>query len=1504
MTAFAPSYLEALQPRLCHFKESRDVRPVRFFSSVTGAEIPLGELTKPEYWVANMTSPVKFDAAMRSLLSEMGPTGKDLRAVIELGPHKALVNAVKDLISEKSPSSTWIYDPTLTRGNDGCSDLMDLAANLMAKGYHLDVAKIEAGSTGQKPATCLTDLPSYPFNLSRRYWHESRFADGPEKDSSPWQCLLGHKLPAVPGVELQCRNVFTLDDIPWLRDHVVNSQIVFPLAGYVCAVVEALQLLGDTAKSAHGFKLRNLVVGKAFVLSENQEHELFTTLKRATDSSESTSLTGTFDFQVSSWTSTGKFVEHCAGQASLDFESTGDDSLEIAHDRAGLAHELSRVREVACRDFGPQQLYEGTNRCGLAYGPHFRRVTSFKTCGDSAFGEVTVGDTSSCLPGEYEGHMTIHPTVLDAALHVGLTHLGDNRGDPTSMRAHVPVYFEELYVSSAISHQPGQVFEVYAYGPSADRRQRSTTGNMAMCEPGNDELLVNIRNMRLVDVHEDNDQARSEDMINPHKISWITHPLLNPLTERETKASPAEVAEYELLTQLSHFFVREALSRNDARPLSKPYMRNLISWMERIVSTGVDEKTVSFLATAREMPFAERERWFNQLVKDSVSAEFIIKAGRALPDVLYNDREPLEALLEDDCLYRLYDNSALFKTSRTCMSNLVDSLAYLNPSMKILEVGAGTGGFTSGVLEALTSETGSSRFEHYEYTDVSAGFFPKVKEKLQPWSSKMGFKKLDLAADVAQQGFEPEQYDLVIGALVVHATPDIEQSLKNIRRLLKPGGMIALVELCDNQQTNAGFLPFGMLPDWWLNGETGPWLTRKAWQDVVRRAGFAEIGDFWQDETANCVFWAHRDPPIASPLAPVAVVVDREPATLAETVQTHLSETLKSPVQLLTPAEAVDFDGNLICLEHPDGLSLYQWEQAQFDQAKAVILSSKNVLWVTTNEERQHRNALSAFALGVGRQIRNENASINFAVLQLDTASDGACAQVIGVVCEDTFVRCADLPNPEVEFRQRSGRIEIPRVLPARAVYANLAGRLNSGDAHSVPIDQEGTCLRATCRQPGLLNTLYFESSPACDISGEPDEDEVFIDVHATGLNFKDVVIALGRVPWEELGKECSGVVRTVGKRAAERYSPGDRVVHWGEGLFAAHARCHTSRLAKIPDGLSMEEAASLPLVFATAYECLVRVARLQKGEKVLIHAASGGVGQAAVMLAQQLGAEVFITVSTDEKKHLVCSTYGVPESHVYSSRKPESIERLARATGGVDVVLSSLSGDMVKASWKCLGIQGRFVDIGKRDALSNANLEMSPFARGASYVAVDLSLLIEHKPQYAQQLLEEVLDQAGRGVVRTVKPIMLKPIDQLEEALRFMQAGKHTGKIVIQIKKAAEVMVKQSPSMTKEFNSDATYVITGGTGGLGRAMVTWLAEHGAKNIAVLSRSGEAAMRSARWAVAAERVQSFGARIFPCKCDVGDIDSLRTALRGLDEQGAPPVKGVIHGAMVLRVSPL
>jgi NADPH:quinone reductase-like Zn-dependent oxidoreductase/ubiquinone/menaquinone biosynthesis C-methylase UbiE len=738
--------------------------------------------------------------------------------------------------------------------------------------------------------------------------------------------------------------------------------------------------------------------------------------------------------------------------------------------------------------------------------------------------------------------------------------------------------------------------------------------------------------------------------------------------------------------------------------------------------------------------------------------------------------------------------------------DLIDSLAYLKPSMKILEVGAGTGGFTSGVLQALTTqETGSSRFEHYEYTDTSPGFFSKAREKLKPWISKLGFKKLDLALDVEQQGFEPESYDLVIGALVIHATPDIEQSLRSIRRLLKPGGIMAMVELSDNQHSNPGFFPFGMLPDWWSNGEMGPWLTRDAWQDVVQRAGFAGMGGFWQDETANCVFWAHRDPSEASPMTPSAVVVDREPMAIAKIVQQQLSAVSKTPVEVLSPRRAIEFKGNLVCLEHPDGLGLYKWDKSVFEETKALILSSENVLWVTTNQDSLHRNAPNAFALGVGRQIRNENLLFNFAVLQLDLQDDQTCAEAIFAVHKEAFVRRSGLAGAEFEFRQTPEGIKIPRIMPDPSVYAALKSETESNDIASVPICQEGRYLRATCEQPGLLGILYFEDSPMSDAPAEPADDEVIIEVHATGVNFKDLLIALGRVPWEELGKECSGIVTAAGKQAAELYHVGDRVVHWGEGLFGSLVRCRTSRLAKIPDGLSMEEAASMPLAFATAYECLVRVAKLQKGEKVLVHAASGGVGQAAVMLAQQVGADVYITVSTEEKKDLVCSTYGVPRTHACSSRKPESVECLGRAIVGFDVVLSSLSGDMVKASWNHLRTQGRFVDIGKKDALSNASLEMAPFARGASYHAVDLSLIMENQPRYAQQLVEEVMSQAKHGALRGVNPLVLKPIDELEEALRFMQAGKHTGKIVMQIKKEAQVLAKQAISKTKRFKADST---------------------------------------------------------------------------------------------------
>ena len=216
---------------------------------------------------------------------------------------------------------------------------------------------------------------------------------------------------------------------------------------------------------------------------------------------------------------------------------------------------------------------------------------------------------------------------------------------------------------------------------------------------------------------------------------------------------------------------------------------------------------------------------------------------------------------------------------------------------------------------------------------------------------------------------------------------------------------------------------------------------------------------------------------------------------------------------------------------------------------------------------------------------------------------------------------------------------------------------------------------------------------------------------------------------------------------------------------------------------MTFSEAASIPVIFCTAYYCLVTVAHLQRGESILIHAAAGGVGQAAIMIAQMIGAEIYATVGNDQKKEHLVTTYGLLTDQIFSSRNPHFGDQIRRATDerGVDVVLNSLGGDHLRASWESLAHFGRFVEIGKRDIDRNTYLNMAPFSKSVTITSVDLEQIRDRQPALVQSLLTTVIDLFQSGKLKAVTPTIVRPIDELESVLHALQGGKIVGKAVIE---------------------------------------------------------------------------------------------------------------------------
>lgn len=225
---------------------------------------------------------------------------------------------------------------------------------------------------------------------------------------------------------------------------------------------------------------------------------------------------------------------------------------------------------------------------------------------------------------------------------------------------------------------------------------------------------------------------------------------------------------------------------------------------------------------------------------------------------------------------------------------------------------------------------------------------------------------------------------------------------------------------------------------------------------------------------------------------------------------------------------------------------------------------------------------------------------------------------------------------------------------------------------------------------------------------------------------------------------------------------------------------------------MALEVAASIPVVFTTAYYSLVDVGKLSPGENVLIHAAAGGVGQAAIMVAQEIGADVFATVSSLEKKQLLMDTYQVPEDHIFFSRDTSFARGIHKATGGqgVDVVLNSLTGDALRSTFECLAPFGRFVELGKRDIVQNARLEMAHFDKNVSFCSVDLNLVIRKRPALLQRLFRETFRLFGNPSIQSRWSTSSFSLSEVENAFRALQGGRTIGKIVVRMDNDAMVRV------------------------------------------------------------------------------------------------------------------
>jgi NADPH:quinone reductase-like Zn-dependent oxidoreductase/short-subunit dehydrogenase/acyl carrier protein len=446
----------------------------------------------------------------------------------------------------------------------------------------------------------------------------------------------------------------------------------------------------------------------------------------------------------------------------------------------------------------------------------------------------------------------------------------------------------------------------------------------------------------------------------------------------------------------------------------------------------------------------------------------------------------------------------------------------------------------------------------------------------------------------------------------------------------------------------------------------------------------------------------------------------------------------------------------------------------------------------------------------------------------------------------------------------------------------------------------------------GQLQTLKYRSFHSTSLS----PNDVQVEVHASALNFKDLMLALGmlenpmgfdsetlkyRESSVNLGLEFSGIVTGVGLTASQTFQIGDQVFGFANHCFSSQIITHQDFVVKKPSHLSHTDAVSLPIVFATVYAGLIVKAQVKPGEIVLIHSAAGGIGQAAIQLCRYIGANVICTVGSNDKREFLKKTYGCSQFANSHSTEEWKSDVLKLTNGqGVDIVLNSLKGDAIKAGLECLKTGGRFIEIGKVDILNHSKLDMNLLLRDLSFLSVQIDILMQSQTDKIQQYIQAVSQLAS---AKHISPIVdsVYELKDTELAFRFLMSGQHKGKLILNMKSEPPNVHRSSTI----YNPTVCYILSGGTGALGLQLVQHMSIRGARQFILLSRQGTASLRSSDVAMLA-RLERFGIQTYIGKVDVAkreDID--RVLQEAQDKWSISSSKySVLHLAMVLDDAPI
>lgn len=1028
MNPASEAYLTSL--KACDIKVQHPTKSnTAWFSSVRDEQMkPDSDGLACEYWNDNLVSPVLFSQAVECATAAKGP----FTMALEVGPHPALkgpvVQVTQDLIEQNIP-----YAGLLQRKRDDIEAIQDGLGFLWTHGYNVNFEGLQGLVGGVSKPRILKDLPAYAWDHERLFWLESRLSRVRRTRNKAVHQLLGSETPDKVDQQFRWRNFLSPREVPWISGHQIQGQMVFPGAGYFVTAVEAVQAMSPD-QNIRLLELEHFKIEQALTF-EGIDSSVEVLISVTDIIHNEMSFQANFSYFSALGNDPTGLTLNASARLHVVYGALDDDVLP----------KQTRLPVVETIDVPDGRFYEVLASLGYGYTGPFRALTSMKRSLGTATGHII-------RPvDEASGPLIIHPAAVDAAIQSVML-AKSWPGDGRLWCVHVPTVIDRIAINPTACGDPKSNRDFYFFQTVLDDQVKSgICGDVEIYSEDGGTAVIQIQGIHAVPL----DAAKSaNDCQLFSSMVWDTAFPDGEAVAHDGRATQEDIELANILERVAHFYLKqfdEVIPQQHSSRKNGPYV-GLLNYAKHISST-VAAGTHSYakaewLHDTEETILVQASRY-----PDNIDLKIMHIIGTHMPEVIKGQANILEYLRKDDLLDDYYSQALGISYYTEYLARMAAQIVHRYPHMHILEIGAGTGAATKRVMDHI-GETYSS----YTFSDISNGFFEKARGVFKD-KKRVSYKVLNIEEDISSQGFSPASFDLVIASFVLHATARLEQTLRNVRALLKPGGMLLMLEVTNLKQTRLGYI-FGALPGWWLgeedNRKLSPCVTPAEWDTVLRKTGFSGIDSKTPD----------LDPLPFPASAFVSTALDTEIEFLRSPLLNlnGLSSSDRSIKQLVILggdltmfpsisstigkllhdccADLLQFNGwedvltdlispsatvlNLVDLERPTFRAL---TSAALEGIKAIFGKVKRVLWITRGcrDENPYHNQ----SVGFGRAMLVEMPHVRSQFMDLDRLDDSSATLIAEALLRFMAMEESHknlLWTTEPEFCIRNGKCIIPRI--------------------------------------------------------------------------------------------------------------------------------------------------------------------------------------------------------------------------------------------------------------------------------------------------------------------------------------------------------------------------------------------------------------------------------------------------------------------------------------------